>query len=285
MKSYKQSDKKKISFFILTGFFTLFLLLSFFSISNVYGVDSEVITSDINADHIDISLANNLNQNNLVLNDNLDFYNESVEDIILNESGNSENINNTLNITVPTITFPTLNSTPITSPNDDRSIAYDNYPTMDSESMLSDTPLNNKSNQDNHITNNSKNTDISYLRDTTEKIEGKAVYLDNIGFNEVYFIFNFYGSDFEWYFNDIYDYINQEIILPVSLSSKGNGFENFNNFIKKVANIEFNNIDNDEDISFIQSFQSSSNTTLTILFFIKIFMDYHNNGKEHLNSF
>jgi len=256
MKIYKQkSEKRKISFFIFKGFLALFLILSFFSLTNVYATDNEAIASDIDTVIIDIIPFNDFNQENLVLEDDLDFENQS-----------KENMSNT-----------TINSN--TTFNMNKSTAPNN---MDTANSFSPEPCLG----DNEPTNDNKS--VSY-RDSIEKIEGKSTISQGIVSNGFNPIISYYDPNSEGRNNDnndIVDDVYQDLILPISsLNFKGNGFDNFNNFIKKVANINYNKIDNDEDISIIQDFQSSSYSTLTILFFIKIFMDFHNNGKEHLTSF
>lgn len=98
MKAYKQIiDRKGISFFVLTSFFILFLILSFFSLNNVYGLDSEtIVSSDIDTDNVGALLVNDLNQNNLSMEDNSDFYNESIQ----NTSNTTDNSQKTKDTTM-----------------------------------------------------------------------------------------------------------------------------------------------------------------------------------------
>jgi len=277
MRIYKpKQDKMKISFFIFAGFLALFIMLSFFSINNVYATENELITSDIamgtgiaigndsdiGIDTVDISVlpesnldnpvleGDDLNQDNIALDENIDFQNESMENI---SNKTEDSINNS-------VSLPS-----------DKSVAMDYSSPMDMDS--------------DHDKNITDNTNVPN-RDNLEKIETKSTKLESIDSDDFYSIINYYDPNSEGISNDLGDYLNQDIILSVSsFNFKGNGFDSFKIFNKKVAIINFKNIDNDEDISIIQDFQSSSNVTLTILFFIKIFMDFHNNGKEHLNSF
>ncbi|MCL2157232.1 MAG: hypothetical protein FWH54_04335 [Methanobrevibacter sp.] len=251
-------------------------MLSFFSINNVYATENELITSDIamgtgiaigndsdiGIDTVDISVlpesnldnpvleGDDLNQDNIALDENIDFQNESMENI---SNKTEDSINNS-------VSLPS-----------DKSVAMDYSSPMDMDS--------------DHDKNITDNTNVPN-RDNLEKIETKSTKLESIDSDDFYSIINYYDPNSEGISNDLGDYLNQDIILSVSsFNFKGNGFDSFKIFNKKVAIINFKNIDNDEDISIIQDFQSSSNVTLTILFFIKIFMDFHNNGKEHLNSF
>ena len=299
MKIYKQRhDKRKLSFFVFMGLLALFLILSF-SLNNVYALESDVISSSIDSDVIsssidsdvisssidsdvistnfdneitiidndneiisinndynDIISSSDLNQSNLVLDDILDFQNGSL--IEINKNSNSKDSD----FIIP---FKDTMSSPSTGiVGNDNDVSYENSKIADDSNSQSD-----------------------YL----EKNEGKTTHLDNIDSdsidsNSVYLISSFFNPDFNDYFIDICVYVNNDIVLIIStLDFKGHGFESFNNFIKKVANFNFNKVENHEDIPLFQDFQSRSNVTLTILFFIKIFMDFHNNGKEHLNSF
>lgn len=280
----KGLDKGRISFFVLMGLLVLFLILSFLSINNVYGFDSEnITTNDIDFNHVDNYLVNNLNQdNNLVLDDNLD-YNESIHDtrnITENSESSNDKVNVPTNISEGKWTI-TVGETSVkdSTLNYDLSLEYTDL----NEIFYSDTYLN-----DNYKSNNVYLTE----KDNLKKIGEKSTKLDNINklngtdFNNFYPIFQYPNSNnYIYYFNDINNYINKHIVVIISNSNfKGNGFENFNNFIKEIANVNFNKID-DEDTSFIQDFQSSPKPTLTILFFIKVFMKHHDHGKEHLNSF
>ena len=249
MEIHKQNPEKwKNLFFILAGFFTLFLILSFFSISTVYAIESEMITID--NESITIFLANDSNQKNLSLDEDLDFHNGSW----------------------------------VTTSNEAENSKSDGILVMDESIILC---ADESSADYEYEDDNCKNSYDSYSdRDSLEKIGGKSTQSERVDFNNVYFISLYLDPGFNGYYNDILDYFNHNIVLSISSSNfKGNGFGSFNNFIKKVANIYFNKVDNHEDTLIIQDFQSSFHRTLTILFFIKIFMDFHNNGKEHLNSF
>jgi len=229
MKMYKQElEKRKISFFSLAGLFSIFFIL-LFSISNVYGLDSEIIlsdseifTSDNDTDYADISLVD-----------------DSVESI--------------------------------------------SFRATTSELLFTDVPVNDSTYED-HIDNISKNNKLSYITDSGDNlIVENSIYLNSFDSGN-YFIFDFHDPSSEDYYNHIKDSINHEILLSVSLNFKRSGFENFNNIIRKIDFINFNKIDNDENISIIQDPQSGFNPTVTILFFMKIFLNYHNNGK-HLSPF
>jgi len=142
--------------------------------------------------------------------------------------------------------------------------------------------------QDNKRSGDSNKGDDSSPMDSkrnTLEIGGKST-LAKIDSIEFYSIFNNNNPNSERDFNDINGYITHKTVIIISDSNfRAHGFDNFNNFIKIVAFIKYNEFDKDEDILIIQDFQSSFNPTLTILFFIKTFMENHNNGKEHLNSF
>jgi hypothetical protein len=269
MRIYKQRpDKRKISFFIFTGL-VLLLMLSFFSMDNVYA--QEVETSDIDSDYRPTSLASNSISNNQTSNNNYSPDINPGNQWPRPSPGTSPGSNQNGNIGNPNGNV----GSPINIITPDTTVDF-NPPVV--------APVHNDPS-----TKDEKNSDVVNQNngDAEEKSDGKSTG-DNIidsngGFGS---IISYYDPNSEANNSDINEYLNQEFILIISsLNFKGNGLENFNNFIKKVAKINFNKFDNDEDISIILYYQSSSSTNLTILFFIKIFMDFHNNGKEHLNSF
>jgi len=285
MGTYEQRhDKRRISFFVLISFFALFLILSVFSINNVYGFDSESITSTNNdTNNINTSLANDSNQNNLSSDDNLDFHEESVQNISSNETNDSGSSN---------VTADLNNSTAVS---DYSTISVSASQKSNSQLVFTNSQSSNQSDvslKDSYLEGNYKNNNIHYLADNgnnSEKTEGKSIKLDNLNCNNFYSIFQYCNpnsNDYNDHCNDINNHINYNVVfLTSSLDFKGTGLENSNNFIKEVSNLNCNKIDDDEDTSIIHDFQSNSNPILNILFFIKIFMEHHDNGKEHLNSF
>ena len=257
----------------------LFLVLSFFSIANVYGVDNEIVTSS-----------------DTVTADNLDYNSEFVSEPIQNIS-NETNSSGSFNVTTDT------KNSGGTVNNGADSNSY-NVGTVGNPSVARPlTPNDSLSNSEpshedneNHFNDNYKNSDVYYLRDNGDnlyKISEKSTNLDTIDYSSFYSIFQDYNSNYnsdnyEGYYNDINDHKNNYIVLLIShsnsnLNGQGNG--NSNNLIKKVTNLNFNRVDNDEDASTIWDFQSCPKPIFTILLFIKIFMEHHDNGKEHLNSF
>ena len=232
MRMYKQRPDKKQNSLIFAGFF-VFILLSFFSITTVYAIDDENITSDIDTNPYD----------------------------------------NSLDIYVP----------------NDNIYAPNNTLNADKKSMPNSIKVNVKNQSESPNENiNEENNDLpsSEKRNNLEKIDGKTTSSQSIDENGIDLIIDLNDYIPIQNYNDINDYINQNIVVFISSNSQGNGYENLYNFIKKVANINFNKFDNEnEDILILEDHQSSSYQTQTILFFIKIFMDYHNHGKEHLNSF
>jgi hypothetical protein len=225
MRINKQRPEKRKSFSIFTGLIALILILSFFSITNVYAIDDEIFSG------------------------HSDTYQDDSLKPVPDESVNIE--------------------------------IHDG----DSKNPPIEHGLKNKNEFRNENSNN-QNSDVSYSEkgNNLEKTDGKATTIDKTDSTGFYFNIDFYNSNSKGNFNDIKDYVNQDIVLLISSNSQGNSLEN-NNFIKKVANINFNKIDNDEDFLPIPKLQSISFSTLTILFFMKIFMDFHNHGKERLNSF
>jgi len=350
MKIYKQiPDERRMSFFILGSFFVLFLILSFSSINSVYGYDSEVISNN----NIDTSLSNDFNQNNLLLDDNLDSYDQSIHSYNesirnnLNEpsisrissvmfisdaltfnyvnsmfnyadSGSNsigltfnyvssmfnyaDSGSNSIGLIISSVDlgsnsigliFSSVDSSPI-SVNRDTSISLDSqYSILQSVSNNSYLKYQmDYSTNDTHLNANHKNTAVYYRinnDDCLEKTEEQFTKLDNIDFNNIYYIFQYYNYDFnnDNYFNDINNHINYNVVFLTSSSDfKGTSFKNIDNFIKEVSNLNLNKNNANEDTSIDYDFQSSCyKPTVTILFFIKIFMDHHDNGKEHLNSF
>ena len=255
--------------FILAGLFVLFSILSFFSIANAYGFDTEITTSS-----------------DIDTNDNLNLYSESIQNTS-KETNNSESSNAIIDIN---------NSTPTSNSVSDSSSSDGVYPVPDSSSAPNDSlsdMQSSYSDNDKYFNDNYKSNDAYYLidnEDNLDKISKRSTNLYNIDFNSFYPIqyYNPNFNNYEEYYNDINDYIANHIVLIISNSNSNsilNGnHENFNNLIKEVANLNFNKVD-DEDTSSIGNFQSSPKPTLTILLFIKIFMEHHDNGKEHLNSF
>jgi len=243
----QKHDKRKFSFVIFTGCFALFLILSFFSVENVYAIDNEVISKN-----------NIINDYNLISN-------------FPNNIANNHRLTN--------------NPSPISTNSTNNSIINNN-----NHPFNFDSKTNNDSNR------------IGYNKDSFENFAGKStianelininfmdynlldLYFEDSYFADFYFIF--FNDSTQRFFNDINDFLNHFIVLVISsLNFKGNGFESLNNFIKKIINIDFNKFDNNEDFLILDDYQSSSYQTLTILFFMKIFMDFHKHGKERLNSF
>lgn len=316
MQNYKQiPDKRNLLTFMLGSFFVFFVLLSFFSINNVYGFDSEIIEDNDN-DTIDIDTINNVNnswdndsnQINLFENDNSDYYDESIQNTSLNETENSEDSNVTIDI-IKNSTI-TSNSNSITSSSNNIISSNNQYSNLFSPSIYINSRLNKQSDYstNNIYLNDKYHIDVYFNKDyksdnlhyiinngnNLEEKEEKSTNLNNSDYmdcNEFYSIFQYYNSNFNnfnnynGYCSDINDFINHNIVVSIPSNSHGISFEYFNNFIKEINNLNFNKIDDGEDISIIQSFQSSPKPILTILFFIKIFIEHHNNGKEHLSSF
>ena len=261
MKIYKQRfDKKKISFFIGI-FFALFLILSFFSINNVFGSDSEITTSIDNDTNFDIFSSNDSNQNN-------DSENTT---IILNES---------------IYTNTTINSQGTVDKNN--VIREENFVNPKLEENASYLDEESDFTSDKNININYKTKDIYYQidGDNFEKIELKSTNFDNFDESIFYSSLQYYiPNDSDDYYVDINNHINKNIAFLISSYYKEFDFEHFNNFIKDVSNYNFNKVTNNNDSSIIQDFQSCPEPIFNILLFIKIFMEYHDNGKEHLNSF
>ena len=303
MKIYKQKpDKRKTSFFIFTGIIALILVLSFSSITNVHANDGEVVLIDE-----EVPLAIDENQGNSDSEVNSDIGEESEENDS-NESEDSESSNDTNN------SKESLDDSD--DENNDNSANNQENNFTDWEQELNNLQFANvtdrkvskpKKNKVSNITKGNseqkdvKSIDLKIIKlmvlnslskhndSNSEKhykdIDVKPIDLDIINYNDFYSFINQYDPNSQEFFNDINEQINKDILLPISsLNFKGNG-ENFIQIIKKVANINFNKNDVDEEISIIQDNQSISFQTLTIPFYIKIFMDYHNHGKEHLNSF
>lgn len=165
MENYrKRRYKGRISFFVLMGLFVLFLILSFFSINNVYGFDSEnITTSDIAIynntndiiNNVDNSLGNHLNQNNTILDNKLDYYNGS----IYNKSNITENFessNDTLNV-------------PKTIPNGDGVKIYDESQITHSTSVCSDSDAQCVYSDNSYLNDNYKNNK-AYLTDNEDNL-------------------------------------------------------------------------------------------------------------------
>lgn len=308
MQNYKQRpNKRRILPYVFVGFFLLFVILSFFSINNVYGFDNEIIKSN-NVDDISIYNINNTNNyldndsNQIVLfGDDLNYSNDSIKNTSLNITENSENSNITIELEENSTIKSNVNI------NNDNNInnlisANNQYSSLTSSS-IANSLLNNQSpssSNDNYFNDNYKNINVHYLmdnRDTLDKIEEKSTNIDNtdnIEYDNFYSISQYYNLNFNnfnnsdnynAYLNDLKEHINNNIVVLISSDFKGLNLEHFNNFIKEIANLNLNKINNEEDNSIIRDFQSSSKPTLTILFFIKIFMEHHDNGKEHLSSF
>lgn len=308
MQNYKQRpNKRRILPYVFGGFFLLFVILSFFSINNVYGFDNEIIKSN-NVDDISIYNINNTNNyldndsNQIVLfGDDLNYSNDSIKNTSLNITENSENSNITIELEENSTIKSNVNI------NNDNNInnlisANNQYSSLTSSS-IANSLLNNQSpssSNDNYFNDNYKNINVHYLmdnRDTLDKIEEKSTNIDNtdnIEYDNFYSISQYYNLNFNnfnnsdnynAYLNDLKEHINNNIVVLISSDFKGLNLEHFNNFIKEIANLNLNKINNEEDNSIIRDFQSSSKPTLTILFFIKIFMEHHDNGKEHLSSF
>jgi len=306
MRIYKQiQNKRRVSFFILGSFFVLFLVLSFFSINNVYGYDNEVILDN----NVDTSLSNDLNRNNLFLDDNLDFSDEPIQNTLneplISRISSAIFISDISMFNFFSLTFDhvelrsnSIDSTvnyidsSLTSVNKDTSISWDSQYSI-TQSLSNNSYLRYQKDyftNDNHFKGNYKSTDVYYIignDNSLEKTEKQFTKLDNIDLNNIYSVFQYYDSDFnnDNYFTDINNYINYNIVFLTS-SSDLKSLKNTNNFIKEVSNINLNKDDCKEDTSIVFAFQSSgSKPTFTILFFIKVFMEHHDNGKEHLNSF
>ena len=281
--------------FILAGLFTLFLIVSFISISDAYGVDNEIttssgitISSDIDTDDIDDSLSKDLNQNDLVLDDTFDSYSGIIQNTS-NETNKLESSNGTTDTTNSLYSFGAIEnvvsqkdscSVPNASSVSTASSSDKQYGYVDSEdyNYLND---NCKCNNNNYLTDN---------RDNLDKLSEKSFNLDNIDFNSFYSIQYYNFINYEEYYNNLNDYINNNIVIITlnsnsNLNFSGNGFDNSNNLIKEVSNLNFAKVDDADDTSTIGDLQSSFKLNLTILLFIKIFMEHHDNGKEHLNSF
>jgi len=315
MRIYKQRpEKRKRLFFILAGFFVLFFVLSFSSVSNVHAIDDETIESYDE----DTSLASDLNQDDLILDENLDIDDElDDEDMDLDESEDSESSDDTNNLNDPSVDpidnthHDNLNDI-VENLNDFTEIensysvlkAYNPETVYEQVRIVEKSIKNKVSNPKNKINLEKKDVKSPILeivfsmifhsvekqyysnsKDDYHDKDVKSIYLDMINYNDFYSLINHFYPNPEDFFNDINDYINNNIILQTSnLNFKGHSFENFNETVKKVANFNCNR-DNDEDLSIVQDDYISPYQTLTILFFIKTFMDFHNHGKEHFNSF
>jgi len=271
MKTYKQKLDKRRKSFILAGLVVLFLILSFFSIANVYGVDNKIVTNS-----------------DIATTDNLDFNSGSIQNIS-NETNDSEGSNGTID----------MNNSVTISINSDSNSHNAGNPSFIRPLTPNDSLSNSQSlHEDNekYFNDNYKNNNAYYLRDNgdnLDKVSKKSTNLDTFDSNSFCSIFQDYNSNYnsnnyEGYYNDINNHINNYIVLLISNSNSnlnGYGNGNFKNIIKEVANLDFNEVDNGEDTSTIGDFQSSPKPIFTILLFIKIFMEHHDNGKEHLNSF
>jgi len=288
-------------------FFVLFLILSFSSINNVYGYDSEVILDN----NIDTSLTNDLNQSNLFLDDNLASYDKfsqnTLNNPIISRTSSAIFISDIsmFNFASSTfnyvelrydsidLTFNSIDSSTI-SVNKDTSISGDSQhpisqPVSDNSYLVEHQM--DYFDDDSNLNDNYKSIDVYYTidnDDNLEETEEQFTKFDKIDFNNIYSIFQYYNSDFnnDNYFTDINNHINYNVVFLTSNSDfKGTSLKNINNFIKEVSNLNLNKNDFKEDTSIVFVFQSDFKPTFTILFFIKIFMEHHDNGKEHLNSF
>ena len=274
MKNHKQKLDKRRRSFILAGLFVLFLILSFFSINNVYGVDNGIDTNS------DIGTNNNLGFNS-------ESTSKSIQDIS-NETNSSESSNATNDNNYSVIVINTGSNSHSSTKNN-----LTLGSTLAPNGSLSNSKSPHEGNE-NHFNDNYKSNNVYYLKDNgdnLDKASKKSTNLDTIDSSSFYSIFQDHDSihdfdNYEGYYNDINDYINNYIALSISKSNSNlNGNGNSNNLINEVANLNFNKIDNDEDTSTTWDFQSSPKPIFTILFFIKIFMEHHDNEKEHLNSF
>ncbi|KZX12083.1 hypothetical protein [Methanobrevibacter curvatus] len=311
--SKERYSKERLIFFALISFFALFLILSFSSINTVYGLDSDNILPI----GTDISLTNDSNTETLFFTDNLYFYNESIQNTNLNGTENLKNCNSTINLNI-SINISTDNHVTInkgissyyngshksdhilitSSASSNSQIDYvTNYEQFDSNF---NTNLNNnfyfqidnafKGNYLEKENNIGKENSIKNENNTEKKnnIGKKSINIENINYNSFYSILQYYSSNFNNYY-DYYNYINLYVKhTTISLTSsdfKGTPLLKFNNFIKEISNLNFTKIDEDKQNIIIHDSSTSFKPTLTILFFIKIFMEHHDNGKEHLISF
>ncbi len=132
---------------------------------------------------------------------------------------------------------------------------------------------------------------VNIARAATEKIDEKSVKMNNIDidFNNFYSATQYYEDDTtnSEDTNDNNNYLNNYNLVTLLSTSdfQGKGIHNFYNFIKEVSNFSLNNVNTKEDTSLLDLFDTGPTPTMTILFFITLFMEHHDNGKESQNSF
>lgn len=123
--------------------------------------------------------------------------------------------------------------------------------------------------------------------DRLEKIRENSIKEDNIDFNSLFSIFKYSDKYNKYDHDNVNDYlINHPVVILISNSDfKGTDLEKYNNFVNELSTINFNKIGANEQTSAILPFESRPKPILTVLFYITIFMEHHDNGKEPSNSF
>jgi hypothetical protein len=320
-ESKERSSKERLMFFALISFFALVLIFSFSSMDVVYGLDSENILP-IN---IDTSLTNDLNTDTLFFTDNLYSYNESIQNTTLKGTESLKKSNSTinLNISINISIGSNISINNGISSYYNGSHKSDHILTTSSASSSSQIGYttswqfnsNFNTNFNSNFNSNFNNNDFYFQKDNALKgnclekennigkennienennigkkdnIGKKYINIENITYDSFYSIFQYYSSNFNNYY-DYYNYISIYIKhTTISLTSsdfKGTPLIKFNNFIKEISNLNFTKIDEDKQDLIIHDSSTSFKPSLNILFFIKIFMTHHDNGKEHLISF
>lgn len=315
METNKQiCGNKRISFFFLAGLLILFVILSFSSINNVYGSDSEIIFGKNDENYLDNDLdeldnntnndIHNVYNNNLVLENDSEYRNDSIES---NDSNDNESSNGTNNINIGSPN--SAGGVTVSTSSNGHSVSK--LASLDNTHFSKATSISfsaNHSSISNLLSPNfyhsNYNNELLYgdygggnafyplnKKDSLEKIGENSIKAGNRDFNSFFSAFS-YNSNYNEYtdsniYNDNY-FINPPLVILISNSNldfKGTSIEKYNNFLNEISNLEFNKIAINEDISVIKSLESRPNPIFSALFFITIFMEHHDNGKEPLNSF
>lgn len=127
-----------------------------------------------------------------------------------------------------------------------------------------------------HVTYNRTHNQIS-----ERSYENYSIKFDNIDYNNIFDLLPYENIPES---SDTANYDNEYNVVLISSSYfTGKGVESFNKFIKAVSNFNFNKMIISNEFSSIPFFESVDAPILTISFFVAIFIEHHNNGKEHFN--
>lgn len=269
--------------------------------SNIFN-NSNTINNSINNDSNNSNTAdNNIDNYNIVLENDSNYQNDSVQNTDSNETGDFES-NGTININVGSTNV----STSIKSSTSSNGCLVTSLGSVDnnyiskaiSSSSLPDSSIFSlSSDYSNYFNYNDNFFDPVYednyafytidRNDRLEKIRENSIKGDNIDFNSLFSIFQYTDKYNKYDHDNVNDYlINNPVVILISNSDfKGTDLEKYNNFVNEISTINFNKIGANEQTSAILPFESRPKPILTVLFYITIFMEHHDNVKESSNSF